>query len=91
MHLVCFRTAAMHSMFFKCENFNQPLNNWNVSNVKFMNEMFYECKNFNQSLDLWIVSPETDIDSMFKGATSFDINNAPWYELKKLIQSIQML
>ena len=27
-------------MFWSAESFNQPLNNWNVSNVKYMGAMF---------------------------------------------------
>ena len=41
----------MEHMFDCAENFNQPLNNWDVSNVKEMGCMFYEAKNFNQPLD----------------------------------------
>ena len=31
----------MINMFDGANNFNQPLNNWNVSNVEYMNYMFY--------------------------------------------------
>ena len=30
------------------KNFNQPLNNWNVSNVKKMFDVFCNCEKFNQ-------------------------------------------
>ncbi|MDY4859731.1 MAG: BspA family leucine-rich repeat surface protein [Campylobacter sp.] len=42
-------------MFDGCENFNQPLNSWNVSNVTDMDSMFYGCENFNQALNSWNV------------------------------------
>ena len=42
----------MEGMFFKCKNFNQPLNAWDVSNVTNMEGIFLECKNFNQPLNL---------------------------------------
>ena len=34
-------------MFERCKKFNQPLNNWDVSNVVSMGYMFSECFNFN--------------------------------------------
>ena len=38
------------------EAFNQPLNNWNVSSVKFMSGMFEDATSFNQPLNNWNVS-----------------------------------
>ena len=37
-------------------SFNQPLNNWNVSNVTYMNEMFAGAESFNRPLNNWNVS-----------------------------------
>lgn len=34
----------MSEMFIGCENFNQPLNSWDVSSVTDMSEMFDGCK-----------------------------------------------
>ena len=34
-------------MFCRCKKFNQPLNSWNVSNVKTMESMFYSADSFN--------------------------------------------
>ena len=33
----------MNHMFSYCHSFNQPLDNWNVSNVTNMNRMFFGC------------------------------------------------
>ncbi len=41
----------MCSMFYNCENLNQPLNNWNVNNVTNMSYMFSYCYKFNQHLN----------------------------------------
>ena len=30
-------------MFASCENFNQPLNSWDTSNVEFKEAMFLDC------------------------------------------------
>ena len=37
-------------------SFNQPLNDWNVSNVEYMNSMFAGATSFNQPLNNWNVS-----------------------------------
>ena len=38
-------------MFKDARSFNQPLNNWDVSNVDYMNHMFEDAGSFNQPLD----------------------------------------
>jgi surface protein len=43
-------------MFSACHSFNQPLNDWDVSNVKVMSFMFYYCFSFNQNISNWNVS-----------------------------------
>ncbi|WP_158652062.1 BspA family leucine-rich repeat surface protein, partial [Helicobacter bizzozeronii] len=54
-----------HSMFEGCQNFNQPLNDWDISSVKNMAGMFFKCANFNQSLENWNVSSATEKLNMF--------------------------
>ena len=34
-------------MFSYAKSFNQPLNNWNVSNVRDMRNMFIDAESFN--------------------------------------------
>ena len=46
----------MCRMFWGARSFNQPLNNWNVSNVEDMENMFQNCEDFNQPLNNWNVS-----------------------------------
>ena len=48
-----------------CKIFNQPLNSWDVSNVKNMDNMFNGWKLFNQPLDSWTVSKSFNIRCMF--------------------------
>jgi len=38
----------MDYMFLDAYNFNQPLNNWDISNVKHTNHMFSHARLFNQ-------------------------------------------
>ena len=42
-------------MFASAKLFNQPLNNWNVSNVTDMKGMFWDATSFNQQLNNWDV------------------------------------
>ena len=51
----------MRGMFKNATSFNQPLNNWNVSNVTNMTNMFYNAFSFNQPLNKWDVSNVTDV------------------------------
>ena len=47
--------------------FNQPLNNWNVSNVTDTAVMFSFCTEFNQDLSSWNLSNVTHSANMFRG------------------------
>ena len=61
-------------------SFNQPLNNWDVSNVERMSEMFEGATSFNQPLNKWNVSNVKIMRWMFQDAHSFDQPlHAPWY------------
>jgi len=51
---------------FNFSNLNQPIGNWDVSNVTEMRYMFYENSSFNQPIGDWDVSNVTDMSYMFK-------------------------
>ena len=59
-------------MFCRVTHFNQPLNSWNVSNVKIMYYMFCGCLIFNQPLDLWDVSNVKNMNNMFYKCKNFN-------------------
>jgi surface protein len=61
----------MEHMFYKCRLFNQPLNQWNVRNVRNMDWMFGFCRLFNQSLNSWNVNSNVSMIDMFTGSSSF--------------------
>ena len=74
----------MTNMFSGCTSFNQPLNNWDVSQVTDMGGMFYGCSSFNQPLNNWDVSQvqsmyidAPEYKGIFSGCTSFNqpLNN----------------
>ena len=65
-------------MFEGAKAFNQPIGNWNVSNVMVMDVMFEGAEAFNQPIGEWNVSNVTSMDSMFAGATSFNQPIGNW-------------
>jgi hypothetical protein len=42
---------------FAVANFNQPIGDWDASNVSDMRDMFLESE-FNQSIDNWIINED---------------------------------
>ncbi len=75
-------------MFWGAENFNQPLNHWNVANVENMQRMFMNAKAFNQPLDSWNVANVKNMEEMFNGAESFNQDLSAWGDkLSKVINA----
>ena len=54
------------------------LEDWDVSNVKYMREMFWGCKNFNSDLSKWDVSNVKNMSGMFVGCQSFNSDLSKW-------------
>jgi len=53
-------------MFSNATNFNQPLEDWDVSNVKYMDMLFNNAISFNQDISTWNISDDMTYDpSMF--------------------------
>ena len=72
----------MSGMFSKAVAFNQPLNNWDTSNVTNMSSMFdmsdMQTKGyFNQDISNWNVSKVTNMTNMFKNSR-FSRNIRKW-------------
>jgi surface protein len=51
-------------MFYNASAFNQPLDSWDVSNVRSIRGMFEQAYAFNQPLDAWNVK---DLDLLVGG------------------------
>ena len=62
----------MHELFKNAKTFNEPLDNWDVSNVTNMSGMFASLEYFNQPLDNWDVSNVKNMSGMFAGAKTFN-------------------
>jgi len=71
------RVTDMHFMFFDNEVFNQPIDNWDVSNVTDMSNMF-ETAIFNQPIGNWDVSSVTNMSNMFEHYSAFNQDIGNW-------------
>ncbi len=59
-------------------NFNDNINNWDVSNVVSLDSMFTGATSFNQPLNNWDTSNVQYMSSVFAGATSFNQDLSTW-------------
>ena len=69
---------SLGSLFRSADNFDQPLNSWDVSNVNDMSFMFYNAEVFNQDLGSWQTSNVKDMTFIFRGAEAFDKDISAW-------------
>ena len=60
------------------DTFNQPIGNWDVSNVTDMSEMFSKAYDFDRPISNWDVSNVTDMSYMFYFADAFDRPIGNW-------------
>jgi surface protein len=68
----------MGRMFEDKSDFNQPIGNWDVSNVGSMYHMFVRARSFNQPIGNWDVSSVTTMGWMFHAAESFNQPIGDW-------------
>ncbi len=54
----------MDFAFFRCQEFDQPITNWDVSKVNSFYSLFAGCTKFNQQLT-WNLTSAEDMDDMF--------------------------
>ena len=62
------------SMFSGCVkmDFDWPIGNWDVSQVKYMSGMFGQCLKFNAPLNGWNVSRVENFTGLFRGCVQFN-------------------
>ena len=75
---VCTSLVTNMSDMFSGSSFNQPIGNWDVSNVTDMSAMFAYATAFNQPIDNWDVSNVTNMSYMFSQATAFNQPIGNW-------------
>ena len=57
-------------MFYYNDEFNQPLDNWNVSNTMYVHSMFFKCKKFHQKLDKWDINDKLKMSTFINSIRS---------------------
>ena len=62
----------MFDAFYTQEDFNLPLECWDISQVITMSYMFAATFSFNQQLDMWDVSQVSYMKTMFDNAKSLN-------------------
>ena len=65
------KVTSMHGLFWRTA-FNQPLESWDVSNVKDMSRMFSDDAKFNQPLNGWTTTSLESTQAMFYYAETFN-------------------
>ena len=73
----------MSELFCQYYEFNDNINNWDVSNVTIMEKMFESCIKFNQSLNNWNVSNVKYFNNVFRYCNNL-LKKPKWYPSKKL-------
>lgn len=68
----------MSEMFRDAGKFNQPINDWDVSQVTDMNGMFNYAHSFNQPLNAWKMGKVEDLTQMFYRALEFNQPIGDW-------------
>ena len=63
--------GSFANMFSKTA-FNQPIGNWNVSEITNMSGVFQDCSEFNQDLSNWNTAKVSNMGSMFRDAVKFN-------------------
>ena len=71
------------SYMFEWSSFNQPIGNWDVSNVTDMSRMFHGATSFNQDISKWDVSKVTNVELIFMGAVSFNPKYIPKFKRRR--------
>ena len=77
------KVTTMKKLFFKVPLFNEPIGDWDVSNLTEMSYMFRNDgmdigSTFNQPIGNWNVSKVTTMEEMFCGTTSFNQDISSW-------------
>ena len=65
-------------MFWRAQNFNSDLNEWDTSSVTTMRSMFGEAHFFNGNISDWDVSAVTDMWHMFVACKAFNCDISSW-------------
>ncbi|NYJ27795.1 BspA family leucine-rich repeat surface protein [Allomuricauda sp. ARW1Y1] len=86
-------TFLANNMFHNASKFNQPIGDWDVSNIRYLNEMFQNATSFNQNLEKWNVGQAQRLDAMFDGSgisiSNYDKILNAWSQLPSLQDNVK--
>jgi hypothetical protein len=68
----------MEHIFHDAVEFNQSIENWNVSNLSWCTYMFANTREFNQPLDKWQLNDARYVRFMFRDAIKFNQSLNSW-------------
>ena len=71
-------TGFLTQAFNYSTDFNNPLDNWDVSNATGFTGMFSSATSFNQDISGWDTGNSGAFNSMFNGASAFNQNISSW-------------
>ncbi len=84
---------SANAMFSGASLFNQSIDNWDVSNIRYLNDMFKNATSFNQNLENWNISKVENMDAMFNGSgisiANYDKILNAWSTLPSLINNVK--
>ena len=72
------KVTSMALLFYGATNFNQVINNWDMSNVINTYAMFWDAFEFNQDIGNWDMSNVLNMSNMFRNATAFNQSLKNW-------------
>ena len=70
--------TSLNGTFSGCDNFNSPVNHWDISNAVGTASMFAGALVFNQPLNNWNMSNVTNMSGMFQGTQQFNQPLSSW-------------
>ena len=70
--------TSTEDMFAGCNEFNQDISHWDMSNITNMKNMFKGCVKFNQDISGWDVGKVETLEGTFEGCVVFDQDLSRW-------------
>lgn len=87
-------TMSAPGMFAGATLFNQPIGDWDVSNIRYLDRMFENATSFNQNLENWDIGSVENMDAMFDGSgisiLNYDRMLNAWSSLPTLVDNIKL-
>ncbi|MRX64046.1 BspA family leucine-rich repeat surface protein [Maribacter luteus] len=87
-------TMSALGMFAGATLFNQPIGDWDVSNIRYLDRMFENATSFNQNLENWDIGSVENMDAMFDGSgislLNYDRMLNAWSSLPTLVNNVKL-